>query len=187
MVRSVVVASLSPAYGPLLVGALLLLPAAYAKIERPAPTALALARLGVRVPDGAVRLLGAAEAVVAAAVVIAGGPAGIALAALYLGFAAVSARQVVVARRTGEAADCGCFGDDSAPVGWTHVLVNLAFVAAGATAAALDVPGIAAALDEGVGVVAAVGALAAIGAMGVQALLTDLPRLRALRAEGADA
>lgn len=186
MVRSVVVASLSPALGPLLVGALLLLPAAYAKIERPAPTALALARIGLRVPDWSVRLLGGAELAVAAAVVILGGPAGMALAGLYLGFAAVSARQLAVARRTGEAADCGCFGGDSAPVGWTHVLVNLAFVAAGLTAAAVDVPGLFAAGEEGAWPVFAVSLLAVVAALGVQALLTDLPRLRALRADIAE-
>ena len=186
MVRSVVVASLSPALGPLLVGALLLLPAAWAKIERPAPTALGLARVGLRVPDGVVRLLGVAEGSVAAAVLIVGGPAGIALAALYLGFAAFTARQLAVARRTGEAADCGCFGDDSAPVGGTHVAVNLALAAAGLVAAASGVPGALEAQEEGLLPVAAVAGLAAVGAGGVQALLTDLPRLRALRADGAE-
>lgn len=186
MVRRVVVASLSPALGPVLVGSLLLLPAGFAKVERPAPTALALARAGLRVPDWAVRLFGLGEAALAMAVVAEGGPAGIALAVLYLAFAVFTARQVVVARRTGETADCGCFGDDSAPVGWTHVAVNLTLAAAAVTAAAVDVPGFAEAREDGTWPLAAVYAMAAVAAMGVEALLTDLPRLRALRSEPAE-
>lgn len=177
MVMPMVLAEVSPALGPLLVAALLLVVAGWEKLGRPAPTALALARAGVRVPDAAVQLLGLVEIVVAAVAVVAGGVAGAAVAVLYLGFAGFTARQVVVARATGEAADCGCFGDSSAPVGWTHVVVNVLLAVGGVAAAVAGAEGLAAAGWPA----AAVCVVAAIAAVGVRGLLTDLPRVQALR------
>ncbi len=178
-----VTATLSPALGPLLVAALLLLAAGLEKLERPAPTALALGRGGLRVPDVAVRGLGVVEIAVGLAAAALGGVVGIAVAVLYLGFAGFTARQVLQARRTGEAADCGCFGDAEAPVGWTHVVVNLLLAAAGLTAAAVGADGL---VGSGSWAVVPVAALALVGAYGVRAALTDLPALRALgRAESA--
>lgn len=177
MVGGVIVASASPALGPLLVAAALLAVAGWEKLGRPAPTALALARAGARVPDAAVQLLGLVEVSVAVVAIVAGGVAGVPVAVLYLGFAAFTARQVLVARATGEAADCGCFGDSSAPVGWAHVVVNLGLGAGGVAAAAVGADGLAAAGPSGAGV----GVVAVVAAVGVRGLLTDLPRVQALR------
>ncbi|HEU5152077.1 MAG TPA: MauE/DoxX family redox-associated membrane protein [Iamia sp.] len=174
-----VLASLSPALGPLLVAGLLLVAAGLAKLDRSAPTALALARAGLRVPDGAVRALGVVEVAAGLAAGGLGGPAGIVVAALYLGFACFTARQVLQARG-GEAADCGCFGEAAAPVGWTHVVVNVLLAAGAVAAVVVGADGVAAATgDQPVATLAVLG-LAAVAAAGVRALLTDLPAVRAL-------
>jgi hypothetical protein len=182
MVGGVVLASLSPALGPLLVAALLLVPAGTAKLRRPAPTGLALARLGLPGSDPVVRALGIVELVAAAAAVVVGGVAAVPVAVLYAGFALFTAAQVRRAATTGEAADCGCFGDDAAPVGWIHVAVNGALVAAALAALAVGAEGVVAVIgDQPVATVAVVG-LAAVAAGGVRGLLTDLPAVRALAA-----
>lgn len=180
------VATLSPALGPLLVAALLLVPAGLAKVRRPAPTGLALARLGLPGSDPLVRALGVVELVAAAGAALIGGVAAAGVAVLYVGFAAVSAAQVRRAAATGEAADCGCFGDDSAPVGWTHVVVNL-LLAAGAVAAVIVIAdGVPGALGSSVPGTIGVVALAAVATAGIRAVLTDLAIVRALMASPAE-
>lgn len=179
MVRAVILADLSPALGPLLVAAWLLAFAGFEKLERPAPTALALARAGLRVPDWCVRVLGVVEVALAVAAGALGGPAGWAVAGLYLGFAAFTTRQVLQARATGEAADCGCFGDSAAPVGWSHVALNLALAAAGGLAGVVGADGIGGGRGAAVASAATV-LLALVAATGTRALLTDLPAVRAL-------
>ncbi len=176
-----IVASLSPATGPLLAAAALLAVAGRAKLRRPAPTGLALARLGLPGSDGVVRLLGVVELAAGAAAVLVGGWLALPVAALYLGFAAVSAAQVRRAARTGEAADCGCFGDSSAPVGWSHVAVNLLLAVAAGVAAAQGADGLVAGLGDAPAATVGVAALAALAAWGIEAVLTDLPALRAWR------
>jgi hypothetical protein len=177
----VITASLSPATGPLLAAAAVLAVAGLAKLRRPAPTGLALARLGLPGTDPVVRALGALELAAAALATVVGGWAAAPVALLYLGFAAVSATQVRRAARTGEVADCGCFGDSSAPVGWSHVLVNLALAGAAAAADVTGAAGVVAGLGDAPVATVAVALLAVLGAYGIQAVLTDLPALRALR------
>lgn len=173
-----VLAEVSPAIGPMVVVFTLLVASGFEKLERPAPTALALARAGLRVPDWSVRALGVAEMVVALAALDAGVVGGTLVAVLFAGFAAFTTRQVLQARATGEVADCGCFGDSSAPVGWTHVAVNVAIAAAGAATAVVDAaPLRQAGWSSGLAVFL-VGTVAGIG---VRGLLTDLPRVQALR------
>lgn len=180
-------ADLSPALGPLLVAAWLLAFAGFEKLERPAPTALALARAGLRVPDWTVRGLGAVEVALAVVAGALGGPAGWAVAGLYLGFAAFTTRQVLQVRATGEAADCGCFGETAAPVGWSHVVVNVALAAAAALAGVVGADGIGG-IDGAAVATGATVLLALVAATGVRALLTDLPAVRALgRAVPSDA
>lgn len=175
-----IVASLSPALGPLLVAAVLLAVAGVAKLRRPAPTGLALARTGLPGSDPLVRLLGLVEVASALAAAAVGGVAAVPVVVLYLGFAAFTAVQVRRAAATGEAADCGCFGDADAPVGGTHVGVNLALAAAAVAAAAVGADGVIGAVGGDAGPTVAVVALALVAAAGVRALLTDLAAVRAL-------
>lgn len=173
-------ATLSPALGPLVVGALLLAVAGVAKLRRPAPTGLALARLGLPGSDPLVRLLGLVEVASAVAAVAVGGMAAVPVAVLYAGFALFTAVQVRRAAATGETADCGCFGDADAPVGWTHVVVDLLLAGAATAAVAVGADGVAGAMGSSAAGTVAVLAIAAVAATGVRALLTDLPSVRAL-------
>ncbi|HXH55768.1 MauE/DoxX family redox-associated membrane protein [Iamia sp.] len=179
IVISVIVASLPLATGPLVAAAFVLAVAGAAKLRRPAPTGLALARAGLPGSDPIVRALGAAEVVVAAGTVALGGPWAAPLALLYVGFAAFTTLQVVSARRTGEVADCGCFGERSAPVGATHVAANLALAAIGLWALVAPTAGVAASLDASLGATVGVVALGLLAAAAIRALLTDLPALTA--------
>ena len=185
MVRRVVVATLSPALGPLVVAALLLVAAGAAKLRRPAPTGLALARLGLPGADPLVRMLGAVEVAAAGLALLVGGTAAVPVALLYAGFAAFTAAQVRRAAATGESADCGCFGEADAPVGWTHVVVNVLLAATAVAAAAVGADGVPGALGASAGTTVAVIALAGVAAAGVRAVLTDLPVVRALVASSA--
>ena len=107
-----IVASLSPATGPLLAAAALLAVAGVAKLRRPAPTGLALARLGLPGSDGLVRTLGAVEVLVAAPAALAGGTGPpCRWPCSTWASQPVSGAQLRTAARTGTAADCGCFGD----------------------------------------------------------------------------
>lgn len=179
LISPVIVSSLSPATGPLLVAALLLMAAGVAKLSRPAPTGLALARLGLPGSDPVVRILGGIEVGAAIAAVALGGPAAAAVAALYLGFAIVTTAQVRQALRTGEAADCGCFGDTPAPVGMTHVALDLLLGAGALWAALASADGVTGWVDSPLSATL-VAALAAVGAVGVRAVLTELAAVRGL-------
>lgn len=176
-----IVATLSPALGPLVVASLLLAVAGVAKLRRPAPTGLALARLGLPGSDPLVRGLGTLEVAASVAAVALGGVAAAPVAVLYAGFALFTAAQVRRAAATGETADCGCFGDVDAPVGWTHVVVNVLLAAAAAAATALRIDGIGGAAGSSAMATASVLLVAVVAAAGVRALLTDLPAVRALR------
>lgn len=115
----------------LAVGSVLLVAAGVGKLIGPAPTAAALRGIGVDVPDGAVRGLGAVEIVLGvAAVVSSAALAALGVAAVYAGFTAF----VVVALQRA-VPSCGCFGEGAAP-SWTHAGLNIV-VAAGALGAGL--------------------------------------------------
>lgn len=173
-----------PTLGPLLVAAAVLAVAGVAKLRRPAPTGLALARLGLPGSDGVVTALGLVEVVAAGAAAALGGPFALPVAVLYLGFAAVTAAQIRAARGSGTAADCGCFGDRSAPVGPIHVAVNVALAIAAGAGVVGDGAGLIGGLTDAPGATALTALLALVGAAGVRGLLTDLPAARA--AAGAD-
>ena len=116
--------------------ALLLGLAGFAKLRRPGPASVMLRASGVATPALAARALAIAElAVLAAALVLPGRPAGVVVAAVFAGLTVGAA---VGARRAGDQA-CGCFGDEGAPLGRRHVATNLA-AALAATAAAVDSP-----------------------------------------------
>ena len=149
-------------------------------MRRPAPTGLALARVGLPGSDPLVRALGGVEVVAASPPSPSAGSPPRPVAVLYLGFAVFTAVQVRRAAVTGETADCGCFGAGDAPVGWTHVVVNGALAAAAVTAVAVGADGVAGALGSSGVATVSVLALAGVAAAGVRAVLTDLPAVHAL-------
>ncbi|HRW38894.1 MAG TPA: hypothetical protein P5254_14425 [Aquihabitans sp.] len=131
--------------GPLYAAAALLALAGVGKLTRPAATRVALRQAGLPSSAPAARALGAVEIAIGVAAIVVGGPLlAAATAASYAGFAWFAHRLDRASRGT---ADCGCFGDRSAPVGPIHVGVNLAVTAVLVAAVAWPVDGIAATLD----------------------------------------
>lgn len=165
--------------------AVLLAVAGVRKIAAPAATGAALQ--GARLPSDhrLVRLLGAGEVVLAAAVLGLGGavPAAV-LAVAYAAFAAFAYRQ---SRR---GAGCGCFGDADAPATSLHVVIDAAGAVAAAVAATASAPSLTAAVVRSDVLTAVLTvALLGLGAAAVASALTALPDLAVAAAlvEGDDA
>lgn len=162
--------------------ALLLGVAGMRKITRPAATGAALQ--GARLPSDhrLVRLLGAGEVVVAAAVLAVGGavPAAV-LALAYAAFAVFAEQQ----RRRG--AGCGCFGDSSAPASRLHVTVDAVGAAAAAAAIIRPAPPLLPTIADDLSAGLLAVALLALAAGVLQLLLTALPDLAAATALHAEA
>jgi hypothetical protein len=117
--------------GPFFAAVALLGAAGLAKVLRPLSTAKALRSAGIPARPGWGRLLGVAELAVAAIALFVGGPvAALLVAAFYLGFAAFTARLLILANDT----SCGCFGDEEAPASPIHVALTLTAAAAAALA-----------------------------------------------------
>lgn len=156
------------------VAGVLLVLAGSAKLRWPSGTVAALTDASLPATAGLVRLLGAAELAVGAAVLLAGGwlPAA-ATAALYAAFATFAVRQ----RRT-VGASCGCFGAERTPVGPLHVVVNVA-AAVAASAAAVTDPGPLVAAGPTPTAVLATGVLVAVAAWLLRLGLTAGAELRA--------
>jgi hypothetical protein len=159
------------------VAAALLVPAGVAKLARPAVArrALGFEHAGA---DGAVRALGLGELLLAAWVLLVGGPSALTVLGLtYLAFAGVAERQ----RRRG--AGCGCFGADRAVTTTTHVVVDLvaAATAFAAVAATTTEPLRTAIVGDGPVVATGIALSVAVAAATAQRLLTDLPDLAAAR------
>jgi hypothetical protein len=164
---------------PALAAALLLMLAGALKVVDPSMTVGALRALGLPSAPWLVRLGAAAEVVVGALAVAAGGPIPwLVVAASYLAFAGFVG---VALHRGTMIGSCGCFGREDTPPHVSHVLLNvvLAAVAAGAGLAGGIVP-----LDEltdggGRGIVA--GALALLAVYLLYVAYVELPRTRAAR------
>lgn len=158
------------------VAALLLVPAGIAKLRDPARARTALG-WGGRAGGLLLRGVGAGELVLAAGVLLLGGPiAHAVLGATYLAFAVVAARQ----RAAG--ADCGCFGGPAtAPTGVAHVAVNVGAALVAGAAALLAAPA-AVTVAVALGPAAAIlGVLLVAATVSVHALLTASPELHAAR------
>ncbi len=119
--------------GPFIVTAALLAAGGAAKVVKPAPTARALAEMGLRAPAGAVRAGAAVELAVAAGALAGAGRAfALLVAASYVGFAGFVA---IALSRGVPLSSCGCFGVADTPPTGVHLGVNLAAAAvAGAVA-----------------------------------------------------
>lgn len=156
------------------VAAGLLVPAGIAKLRSPAVARTALG-LPLRA-DVLVRLLGAGELVVAAAVLVSATRAVLAvLAVTYLVFTAVALRQ----RSRG--ASCGCFGASATPTGWHHVVLDAGAALAVGAALVVGVPSAAALVANAplAGVPLLIAGAVAVAT--VQLLITALPELAAVR------
>jgi uncharacterized membrane protein YphA (DoxX/SURF4 family) len=107
--------------------ALLLIPAAIAKLRAPAATVALLRRLHLPAPRLAGPMIAGAE-LVSALLALTGGAGRIPMAALYLAFALVAVRVLI----SSPGASCGCFGATETPVTALHVIVTAGFAAASA-------------------------------------------------------
>jgi hypothetical protein len=119
------------AAGPFAAACLVLAFAGIAKVRRPAGTGSAAAAIGLPASPVAVRGLGAVELVAAGTGLTIGGPAAVAVAAIYLGLAIVATRLLVRSPGT----NCGCLGVSDSPVSIGHVIVDGAAVVAALLAA----------------------------------------------------
>ncbi len=170
------VADVDTLTGPFAIAALVIAVGGAAKLLAPEPTAMALAALGGPSSPVVPRLMGAAElALGAVAIAIGGRPVAVVVAVAYLAFAAF----VLLARRHGGVASCGCFGRSDTPPSLIHVAVNLAGAGVAIGASFVGLP----ALDEIVADQPAAGVpfvLAILaGTYLVYALLTVVPELLA--------
>lgn len=110
--------------GPFIACAALLGAGGALKVRRPAPTARALAAMGLPGSPTLVRAGAALEATLAAgAVVWASRPLALAVALSYLGFAGFV---LAALRRDVPLSSCGCFGVQDTPPTAAHVVLNLA-------------------------------------------------------------
>lgn len=113
--------------GPFFAAVVLLAVAGVVKVISPDATRVALRTARLPRTKLAAQGLGAVEVAIAAAALFIGGSAPAAAVALtYLGFAGFSA---VVRHRSKGKASCGCFGSSDAPLGLTHIVIDLALAA----------------------------------------------------------
>jgi hypothetical protein len=132
------------------------------KLASPDGAHAALEAAGIRVPSGAVRVLGAAELAVGLVAICTPGTLTALLVALaYVGFAAFTVRLLRVA---GGRVDCGCFGVSGSEVGKLHVALDVAAAAVAAVACLAPPPGAGwiAARSPGIAIPLAIGTLGAV-------------------------
>ena len=108
--------------GPYLASALLLVVAGVAKVRDPLPLVRALRSARLPAPAAGVRLLAAAEAALGVAAVLLGGR----VTALLVGasYASFTGFVLLVRRRGGVLASCGCFGRADTPPTTGHVVAT---------------------------------------------------------------
>ncbi len=117
---------MSPLAGPVWAALALLVVAGAPKVLRPYDTMRALRKAGLRVPAFAIRIGGAAEAVLGVAALASGNRVLLALAAVsYLGFAGFVVHAL---RSDSPLASCGCFGKADTPPTRLHLAI-VAFLA----------------------------------------------------------
>jgi hypothetical protein len=158
---------------PLLVATILLVLAGAPKAVRPINTVGALRSVGLRVPSTAVRVFGAAEAVLGIATVMTGGRALAGLVALsYAGF---SAFLLLALRRGGAVSSCGCLGRADTPPTRSHLAVTAALATGSAAAAVAGGNGLST-IEWSVAAVTATG-FAVLGSWLGWLVFTALPHL----------
>lgn len=114
-------------WGAVVGAAVIIAVAGVAKMAKPQVAIHAMQAAGVTVPAWLVTAFGGFELALGVAVVTwQWMPAVALLAGCYSGFAVFALRILVGG---GPAVSCGCFGQDDAPIGVEHVIVNLAMAA----------------------------------------------------------
>jgi len=166
--------------GPFLVACVLLAGAGVVKAIDPITTVGALRGVGLRIPNGVVRVGGAFEAALAIAAALTGAP--ILALAVGVSYVAFSAFVVVALMWKLPIGSCGCFGRVDTPPSRGHVVLNVGAVVAciGAAGASGD-----AGLLHGLGDLPLAGipflALVGLGAYAAFATMTVVPQLTAAR------
>lgn len=176
--------------GVLWAAALLLGVAGLGKLRHPRPTARAV--VAAELPGASllsalpvVRLVGAAEVVIAASVLLGGGTLPAAMLAIAFVLLSVIAARML---RFAKGQDCGCFGTSSEPISAVHVVINAAggLLGAGAVllpAAFSGMPSVSQALSDDAVQAALLIAMAAVLCSLCYLGMTALPALLALRAK----
>jgi hypothetical protein len=168
---------MAPTTAPLLVACVLLALGGAPKIVRGTPAVGALRTIGLRVRPAAVRVFGAAEAVLGLACAAVGTRPLAALVALsYLGFTGFL---VAALRAGGAVSSCGCVGREDTPPTRSHVAVTATLAATAIAAVANRSDGLAGVSWSLTAVVALV--FAVMAAVFCWLALTALPRLATLR------
>lgn len=162
---------------PFLAACLLLLAAGAGKLRSPAATAQALRTQRLPAAPGLVRLLGAAELLLAVAALAQVPGAALLVAGAYAGFTVFV---VAVLLRGGPLSSCGCFGKPDLPATPTHLAVTApAAVCAALVGGQAGLPALLAAPAlTALPVAASAGLVAWLAFL----VLTGLPRLAAARA-----
>ncbi len=156
--------------GPFLIICTILGLGGLAKLWTPIPARRALRAVSVDVPLAAVRALGLAELALACAGIF----SGAAIVPIVVGMAYVAfALFVVVMLRTADATSCGCFGNNSAPPSYLHVIVNLLSAAVAFGSTGFD--GVVTTVGDRAGVGTALLLLVVVGVYALYLLLTALP------------
>jgi hypothetical protein len=158
---------------PLLVASTLLVLAGAPKAARPTNTVGALRSVGLRLPSTAVRVFGAAEAVLGIATMVSGGR--LLAAPVALSYSGFSAFLVVALRRGGAVSSCGCVGRGDTPPTRAHLAVTAALALTSAVAAVAGADGLST-IGWSATALTAIG-LAALGCWLVWLVFTALPRL----------
>jgi hypothetical protein len=160
------------------IAAVLLVGAGFTKVRDPAPTAGALAAVGLPSNRAVVLALGAVEIVAGLAGLVVGGRlTGLAIGAIYAGFAIFTG--VALARRL-PLQSCGCFGRTDTPASWVHVVANSAVTLGAAWYAVVDGPSLTAVLGDQPLLGFPYLAFVAAGVGALYLLLAELPRLQIL-------
>lgn len=150
-----------------------LVAAGVAKLRRPTGTASALHLVRLPASTALARVLGAGEVVIGLTALLVGGRwAAATVAGAYAAFTLVSARG-----RTRPEAPCGCFGDSTAPLTTTHVVVNAVLAVTVTVAAVVAAPGVAAATADSPALLLAAAVAIGTAAALVAATLTTVPVL----------
>ena len=169
---------MSAASGLFFIGSALLVMAGTLKAVHPEPAARALPVLGLRPRPGVARVIGGIEiAIGAAALAVGSAPTALLVALVYVGFAGFVAVAMLGPERV---STCGCFGDTSAPPGWTHVAINLSLAAVAGAGIVNPPGGVAASLGTAVLPTVAYATLAVLLLYLVYLATTALPTVLSL-------